>query len=83
MKSRLVMCVLVSLAAGCAELSHDGTDGWVDRTYRTGSNLPRKSSAPADGVAVVEKEQVDTWRSQNLPPGVPCSAFMGCGAKGR
>lgn len=82
MKARLLVCVVALMGAGCAELDHDGKDGWVDRTYRTGSNIPRKSSPQADGVAVVNKDEVDTWRSQNLPPGIPCSQFLGCGPKG-
>lgn len=82
MKARLLVCALTLLAAGCVELTHDGDkDGWVDRTYRTGSNIPRKSSPQADGVAVVNKDEVDTWRSQNMPPGIPCSALLGCGGK--
>jgi len=83
-KARLLVCTLTLLSAGCVELTHDGEkDGWVDRTYRTGSNIPRKSSPQADGVSVVNKEDVDTWRSANNPPGIPCSIMLGCGAKGR
>lgn len=83
MKARLVVCVMTLMAAGCVELEHGDKDGWVERTYRTGSNIPRKTSPWADGVAVVNKDEVDTWRSQNLPPGVPCNTLMGCGTRGK
>jgi hypothetical protein len=83
-KAMHVVYVAAFVLSGCMQLEHsDGKDGWVDRTYRTGSNIPAKSSAQADGVAVVNKDDVDTWRSQNLPAGVPCSTNMGCGGKGK
>jgi len=82
-KARLLVCAVTLLAAGCVELDHGASDkdGWVDRTYRTGSNIPRKSSPQADGVAVVNKDEVDAWRNQTLPPGVGCNQMMGCGGK--
>jgi hypothetical protein len=32
---------------------------WVDRTYRTGSNIPSKHTASQDGVSTADKDQVD------------------------
>ena len=81
MKARLLVCALTLMAAGCVEVDHGDKDGWTDRTYRTGSNIPRKSSPQADGVAVVNKDEVDAWRSQAMPPGVSCNQMMGCGGK--
>jgi hypothetical protein len=83
MKTLRLVYVATFLLSGCMQLEHGDKDGWEDRTYRTGSNIPRKSSPQADGVTVVNKDEVETWRSQNMPPGVPCSINMGCGGKGR
>jgi hypothetical protein len=81
MKAKLLLCVITLLIAGCAQVdTNDKDHNWVDRTYRTGSNIPRKSSPEADGVAVMQGKDVQTWRDNALPPGVSCNAFMGCGS---
>jgi hypothetical protein len=71
------------LVAGCVDTLDDkyGDHEYVEKTYRTGSNIPTKSSPQADGVSVMEKEQVDRFQIERLPQG-NCNPFMGCGKGG-
>jgi len=57
MIGRLVCGALLVTMFGCvdAPVVADKDHEWVERTYRTGSNIPSKTSPQADGVQVMNK----------------------------
>jgi len=72
MTKRHVVCGLLFIVAGCAQV--DGADKdkeWVDRVYRTGSNIPARGSPQADGVQVMNKKDVEDWQLQRPPALIP------------
>jgi hypothetical protein len=80
MKARVLVSIAALALGACAQIDGGGDrKEWVDRTYRTGSNIPSKNSPEAEGVGVMTRDDVDKWRSQS-PPGVPCNTHMGCGS---
>jgi len=65
---RMVLLAMAALVLGaCAQVDTSDKDhAWVERTYRTGSNLPSKHAPNADGVATVSKEDMDRARDSSL-----------------
>lgn len=65
---RMVLLAMAALVLGaCAQVDTSDKDhAWVDRTYRTGSNLPTKHAPNGDGVATVSKEDLDRARDSSL-----------------
>jgi hypothetical protein len=65
------------VVAGCANMENASKDNgeYVERYYRTGSNIPTKTSPQADGVQVMTKDEVDKWQMERSPSGVPCGAL--------
>jgi hypothetical protein len=57
------------LAAGCATDPSDASgEPRAEREYRTGSNIAkRKADGPADGPAVVSREELDRVRDNASP----------------
>ena len=80
MKGVLLCAVAATLLAACAstETTTAGKDkeGWVDRHYRTGSNLPVKGgrTPEGDGVTAVsgdDYENASRTSSAAAPPSMP------------
>jgi len=70
MRKVLLLGIAATVLGACAQLDNsDPNQQWVDRTYRTGSNLPTKHAPNADGVSTMSKEDVDKARdsSQSVP----------------
>jgi hypothetical protein len=77
---KLLVIAATLVLAGCVEADPNNKDNeWVDKTYRTGSNIPRKTSPQADGVGVMNKQDYDNYRIQ-ANPSISCNPFMGCGS---
>ena len=76
MKRVIFLGIVAGLLAACADTA-PSTDAkeWQERTYHTGSNLPSKHSAKADGVTSVDKDTLDMIRqgSSGAPPTIPPS----------
>ena len=67
MKRMLLLGLAGVVLGACAEVNTADPDhAWVERTYRTGTNLPTKHSPAADGVATVSKEDLDRARDSSL-----------------
>ena len=83
MKTKLIAIAATLVVAGCVEVdpNYKDNDGWVEKTYRTGSNIPTKTSPQADGVNVMSKDDYDRWRIESAPS-IPCSPHLGCGSGG-
>jgi hypothetical protein len=83
MTRRLMVIASLLVVAGCVDANPDlnGDHEYVERTYRTGSNIPTKSSPQADGIQVMNKDDVDRMRIQSVPQGF-CNPMMGCGTPG-
>ncbi|HEX4334130.1 MAG TPA: hypothetical protein VH040_18475 [Usitatibacter sp.] len=72
MKRMMLLGMAAVVLGACAQVDTSDPDhAWVERTYRTGSNLPSKHSAESDGVTSVSKEDMDKARdsSQSVPRG--------------
>ena len=65
---RMVLLAMAAVVLGaCAQVDTSDKDhAWVERTYRTGSNLPTKHAPNADGVETVSKEDMDRARDSSL-----------------
>ena len=65
---RMVLLAMAGVVLGaCAQVDTSDPDhAWVERTYRTGSNLPSKHSPSGDGVATVSKDDLDRSRNSSL-----------------
>ena len=67
MKRAILLGAAALILGACAQLdTSDPQHAWVDRTYRTGSNLPTKHSPAGDGVASMSREDVDRARDSSL-----------------
>lgn len=68
MMNRIVLLGLAAAVLGaCAQVdTSDADHAWVERTYRTGTNLPTKHSPAADGVATISKQDLDRARDSSL-----------------
>jgi len=74
-KTKALAIALTLLATGCADVaSTDPDHEWVEKTYRTGSNIPAKGSPQADGVSVMNQDDYERWRQQSVR-GLPCAAW--------
>jgi len=75
MKKALLLAVAMGLLAGCVESDIKDADHkeWQERTYRTGSNIPTKHAPSEDGVASVNKDDMDRIRngSSGAAPSMP------------
>ena len=75
MKTRALAIAVTLLAAGCADVTAiDPDHEYVEKTYRTGSNIPTKSSPQADGVQVMNREDYEKFQQQ-MVRGLPCAAW--------
>jgi len=67
MKKAMLLGMAALVLGACAQVdTADPNHAWVERTYRTGSNLPSKHAPNADGVATVSKEDMDRARDSSL-----------------
>ena len=78
MKKALLLIAAGSILGACAQVDTGGKDHeYVEKTYRTGSNIPANSKQKSqDGVATASGEEVDNMRNSSLstpkgfsPPG--------------
>ncbi len=75
MKTQLAAIALTLFAAGCADVTAiDPDKEYVEKTYRTGSNIPTKSNPQADGVQTMNKDDYEYWRNSSVR-GLPCAAW--------
>lgn len=66
----LAVAAAVSALAGCATTAGEGSDHpFVEKQYRTGSNIAARRSPEADGVTTVSKEDLDRARESSLDAG--------------
>jgi len=65
----LAVAAAVSTLAGCASTSEGNGQPFVEKQYRTGSNLAVRRSSEADGVTTVSKEDLDRARDSSLDAG--------------
>jgi Ni/Co efflux regulator RcnB len=76
---KILLCAVAfaSIAAGCAstQSSTEPATERVEREYATGSNIPKKSKAGADGVRVYDREALD--RARNEMPQMPRGGMGG------
>ena len=78
MTKRFVIGGLAFIVVGCAQVDTADKDReWVEKTYRTGSNIPARTTPQADGVQVMNKKDVDDWQLQRPPPLIPKSPGAG------
>ena len=76
MKKVLLLIAAGTILGACAQVDTSGKDReFVEKTYRTGSNIPAKSSAPnagSDAVSTASGQDVDNMRNSSLsvPKGV-------------
>lgn len=71
-KGMMLLGVAAVVLGACAQVDTSDKDhAWVERTYRTGSNLPTKHSPEGDGVQSISKDDMDRMRnsSSNVPQG--------------
>ena len=74
-KTQLAAIALTLFAAGCADVTTiDPEHEYVEKTYRTGSNIPTKSNPQADGVQTMSRDDYETWRNSSIR-GLPCAAW--------
>ncbi|HXF77551.1 MAG TPA: hypothetical protein VN598_01700 [Usitatibacter sp.] len=67
MKRMMLLGMAALVLGACAQVDTSDPDhAWVERTYRTGSNLPSKHSPEADGVSAMSKEDMDRARDSSL-----------------
>lgn len=67
MKNTLLLALAAAILGACAQVdTNDKDHEWVERTYRTGSNIPSKHSPTADGVSTMSKEDMDRARDSSL-----------------
>ena len=80
MIKQLIVIGSLLVVSGCIDAPADkfGDHEYVERVYRTGSNIPTKTSPQADNVQVMNKDDVDRMRIQAVPQGF-CNPMMGCG----
>jgi hypothetical protein len=80
MKKALLLGIAAAVLGACAQVdTNDKDHQWVERTYRTGSNLPTKHSPVADGVTTTSGEDVEKMRNGSL--NVPQSFNLPGGSK--
>ncbi|MGZ5041757.1 MAG: hypothetical protein ACXWG1_07915 [Usitatibacter sp.] len=69
-KVLLLACAsFVASLAGCATTETGSDAPFVEKQYRTGSNLAVRRSSAADGVTTVSKEDLDRARESSLDAG--------------
>ena len=68
MKRTMLLGLAALVLGACASEVNtaDADHAWVERTYRTGTNLPTKHSPAADGVSTVSKADLDRTRDSSL-----------------
>jgi hypothetical protein len=67
MTKTLLLALAATILSACVEVdSNDKDHEWVERTYRTGSNIPAKHSPEGDGVSTMSKEDLDRARDSSL-----------------
>jgi hypothetical protein len=75
MKRLIILAVAAGVLNACVEAdTKDGQKGeWVERTYRTGSNIPSRHTSGEDGVTSVSKDDMDRIRngSSGAAPTMP------------
>jgi hypothetical protein len=75
MKQLIILAIAAGLLSACVEsdVKDAQNKDWVERTYRTGSNIPSKHTSAEDGVSAVNKDDMDRIRngSSGATPNMP------------
>jgi len=74
MKQLIILAIAAGLLSACVDADTKEAKGdWVERTYRTGSNIPSKHTSGEDGVSTASKDDVDRIRngSSGAAPTMP------------
>ena len=73
---RVSLLAVATLAlAGCAtQQSANSDEPYVEREYRTGSNIAAKRTPYADGVKTMSQEEIDRLGDRNLGNVAPMGA---------
>jgi len=75
MKQLIILAVAAGLLSACVEANTKEAQSkdWVERTYRTGTNIPSKHTSSEDGVTSISKDDLDRQRngSSGVIPGMP------------
>ncbi|HLX25197.1 MAG TPA: hypothetical protein VKR38_17745 [Usitatibacter sp.] len=75
MKQLIILAIAAGLLSACVEADTKDAKNkeWVERSYRTGSNIPSKHTAGEDGVTSVSKDDMDRMRngSSGAIPSMP------------
>lgn len=75
MKHLIILAVSAGLLSACVEADTKEAQNkdWVERTYRTGTNIPSKHTAAEDGVTAINKDDLDRQRngSSGIAPSMP------------
>jgi hypothetical protein len=74
---RVSLLAFATLAlAGCAmqDSANTNSEPYVEREYRTGSNIAAKHSPYADGVRTMSKDEIDRLGDTNLNQVAPVMA---------
>ena len=70
MKKTLLLIAAGAILGACAQVDTTGKEHeFVEKTYRTGSNIPARSSAPnagSDAVSTATGQDVDNMRNSSL-----------------
>jgi hypothetical protein len=69
MKRVLFVVAAAAIVGGCAEQGVNAGEGYVEKEYRVGSNLPARRSGTADGVTTISAEDLERARNSSLNPG--------------
>jgi hypothetical protein len=70
MKRVLFAIAAAAIVGGCASADVNTPEKqYVDRDYRTGSNIAVRRAAPADGVTTMSAEDVENARNSSLNSG--------------
>ena len=75
MKHLIILAVAGGLLSACVEADTKEAQNkdWVERTYRTGTNIPSKHTSTEDGVTTLNKDDIDRTRngSSGAAPTMP------------
>ena len=71
MKRVLFAVAAAAILGGCAQQGVNSAEGegYVEKEYRVGSNLPTRRTSSADGVTTISAEDLERARNSSLNPG--------------
>ena len=69
MKRALFAVAAAAILGGCADPGGNSGEGYVEKEYRVGSNLPVRRGSAADGVSTMSGEDLERARNGSSNPG--------------